>query len=107
MLSPLPPLHRHLPLFFFLISPFLCDSTRLSRILKMYFLAAAESELSHFTEPRLKVYVLSKHIKQASEPCTNINIFFNKEHYEELILRTSNQVIFVLGKKWWIGSGIL
>lgn len=40
-----------------------------------------------------------KHIKQASEPCTNINIFFNKEHYEELILRTSNQVIFVFGEE--------
>lgn len=96
------------------MSPFLCDPTRLSRILKMCFLAAAESELSHFTEPRLKVCVLSKHIKQACEPCTNISIFFNKEHYAELISRTRQPSYLCFGEEVvdWIrcalkgGSGV-
>lgn len=76
----------------------------------MCFLAAAESELSHFTEPRLKVCVLSKRIKQAGEPCTNISIFFffYKERYEELILRTRRPSYLCFGEEVvdWIRCGL-
>lgn len=63
-------LHIHFPLVFF---PLSCDSARLSRMLGMYFLAVAESELSHFTDrTKVGVDILLKGIKQACEHYKNI-----------------------------------
>lgn len=54
------------------------DSTRLSRILGMYFLAAAESELSHFAD-RTMLRV----------PVSNAKIFLS----ESSVSNTGNQVV--------------
>lgn len=68
--------------------PFTYESPRLSRILGMGVLAAAESELSHFTDRTVvRVSILSKVTKQDCEHCKKY-YYLCKESYEYVIWRT-------------------
>lgn len=80
-------LHSHcyiyvnFPCFYIFIfkNPFLCDSARLSRILSVYFLVAAESELSYFTDRAVaRLSILCKDIKQVCEHYKNIIIIVSR-----------------------------
>lgn len=81
--------------------PFTYESPRLSRILGMGVLAAAESELSHFTDRTVvRVSILSKVTKQDCEHCKKY--YLCKESYEYVIWRTRQPGDLFWGRcGWW------
>lgn len=87
-------------------SPFICDLARLSRIFGMCFLAAAESQLSHFTDGTVvRACILSEDLKRAGEHCKNTTVF--EESCECLVLRGRPPGYLFSGRKWWKGSFVL